>query len=220
MNLKIVEVLTDDHEFEQRTILYKDDISRAEIEAIVRQRYTTMCGGARTHVRNVGKALVVNKPGRRIRKQKGSNKGGAGKGVSSGVSVAKNDNSNAKEGGRTYDDMRNKCHRCLEPGHRWFDCTANVIPAAKKSQKGSGDIVGCLAIGMLGRRDAVGDHEKGKNDAAKWIADSGATFHMTGSADLLREVQTSENKVKVGIDTLIDVGGYGSLTVIFANKEE
>ena len=38
VNLKIVEVLTDDYEFEQRTILYRDNITRAEIEAIVRQR--------------------------------------------------------------------------------------------------------------------------------------------------------------------------------------
>ena len=39
VNLKIVEVLTSDYEYEQRTILYKDDITRGEIEAIVRQRY-------------------------------------------------------------------------------------------------------------------------------------------------------------------------------------
>ena len=42
VTLKIVEVVTADYEFEQRTILYKDDITRAEIEAIVRQRYTIM----------------------------------------------------------------------------------------------------------------------------------------------------------------------------------
>ena len=98
--------------------------------------------------------------------------------------------------------MRNKCHRCLEPGHRWFDCTAHVIPAASKSQKGSGEIIGFLAIAMLGRRDAVGEREKGK-DSEKWIADSGATFYITRSADLLRDVQPSEDKVKVGNDTLI-----------------
>ena len=161
VNFKIVGALTGDYEFERRTILCKDDITRADIEAIVRQRYTIMSRGASTKVRNVGKALVANKPGRRIRKQKGSDKGVAGKGVSSGVAVSKNDNSNTKEGGRKYDDTRNKCHRCLEPGHRWFDCTAHVIPAANKSQKGSGEIIGCLAFGMLGRRDAVGEREQG-----------------------------------------------------------
>ena len=67
VNLKIVEVLTDDYEFEQRMILYRDDITRAEIEAIVRQRYTIMSRGASSKVRNVGQALVASKPGRQIR---------------------------------------------------------------------------------------------------------------------------------------------------------
>ena len=157
-------MLTDEYDIEQRTISYKDDITRAEMEAIVRQRYTIMSRGESTKVRDVGTALVSNKPGRRIRKQQDSGKGVAGKGVSSGFAVAK-DNSNAKHGGRKYDDMRNKCHRCLEPGHRWFDRTTHVISAANKSQKGSGEIIGCLAIGMLGRRDAVGEREQGRDDA-------------------------------------------------------
>ena len=42
---------------------------------------------------------------------------------------------------------------------------------------------------------------------------------MTRSADLIRDVQPSEHKVKVGNDTLIDVECYGTLTIIFANKE-
>ena len=115
--------------------------------------------------------------------------------------------------------MRNRCHRCLEPGHRWTDCTAHVIPAAKKFQNGSGEIIGCLAIGVLGKRDAVGERERGKDGAEKWIADSGAAFHMTRSASLLRDVQPFEDKVKVGNDTPIDVEGYGSLTISFANME-
>ena len=116
--------------------------------------------------------------------------------------------------------MQNKCHRCLEPGHRWFNCTGHVIPAAKKSQNGSGEIIGCLAIGMLGERDAVGESEQGTDGTEKWIADSGATFHMTRSADLLRDVQPFEDKVRFGNDTLVDVEGYGSLTVVFPNKAE
>ena len=53
--------------------------------------------------------------------------------------------------------------------------------------------------------------------AEKWIAESGATFHMTRSADYLRDMHPSEDKVKVGNDTLIGVEGYGSLTVVFLN---
>ena len=116
--------------------------------------------------------------------------------------------------------MRNTCHRCLEPGHRWLNCTAHVIHAAKKSQNGSGENIGCLAIGMLGKRDAVRGREQGTDGTEKWIADSGATFHMTRSADLLRDVQPSEDKVKIGNDTVVDVEGYGSLTVAFPNKAE
>ena len=42
MNLNIIEMLIADYEFEQRMILYKDNITRAEIEAIVRHRCTLM----------------------------------------------------------------------------------------------------------------------------------------------------------------------------------
>ena len=121
VNLKIVEVLTDDYELEQRTILYRDNITRAEIEAIVRQRHTIMSRGASNKVRNVGQALIANKHSQRHRKQEGRGKGNrAGKGVSDDV-AAKNDNSTSTKDGK-YDDMRNKCHRCLEPGHRWYNC--------------------------------------------------------------------------------------------------
>ena len=42
---------------------------------------------------------------------------------------------------------------------------------------------------------------------------------MTRSAGLLRDLQPSGDKLKVGNDTLIDIEGHGSLAVIFANKE-
>ena len=120
-----------------------------------------MSRGANTKFQNVGQALTANKPGCRNRKQAGNGKGGrAGKGVSNDVGVAKNDNSSSTKVGK-YDDMRNKCHPCLEPGNEWFNCTAHVILAAEKSKNGPGEIVGCLAIGMLGERDAVGEREQG-----------------------------------------------------------
>ena len=72
VNLKIVEGLTVEYEFEQRTILYRDNTTRAGIEAIVKQRHKIMSRGASTNVRNVGQALIANKPGRRNRKQESS----------------------------------------------------------------------------------------------------------------------------------------------------
>ena len=73
---------------------------------------------------------------------------------------------------------------------------------------------------MLGKRDAVGGREQSKDGSEKWIADSGANFHMTRSADLLYGLHpTEDKKAKIGNDTLIGVEGYGSLTVAFPNKE-
>ena len=46
-NPTIVEVLTVDYELEQRTILYRNIITRAEIKAIVRQRHKS-CREVRT----------------------------------------------------------------------------------------------------------------------------------------------------------------------------
>ena len=73
---------------------------------------------------------------------------------------------------------------------------------------------------MLGALDAVGEREQGTEGTEKWIADSGATVHMTRSADLLRDVQPPEDKGGIGIDTLVDVEDYAALTVAFPNKAE
>ena len=79
--------------------------------------------------------------------QEGSGKGVAGKDVVGGDAIATNDgNRSTEDGKRKFGDMRNKCHRCLEPGYRFFDCTAHVMPAATKSHNGSGEVIGCLAI--------------------------------------------------------------------------
>ena len=175
--------------------------------------------------RNVGQAVVANEPARRNRKQEGSGKndrigkGVAGKGISSSAAATKNDNSSTKGGERKYDAMRNKCHRCLEPGHRWYDCTTHVIRAAERSHEGSGEVIACLTIGMIGTSGAVGGPEQSKDGTEKWIAHGNATFHMTRSTDLLRDLHPTEDKVKIGDDTLIGVEGYGSLTVAFPNKE-
>ena len=107
----------------------------------------------------------------------------------------------------------------MEPGHRWFNCTAHVIPAVK-SQNGSGEIIGCSAIGILGERDAAGEREQGTDRTEKLIADGGATFHMTRSAELLRDVQPSEDEVKIGNDTPVDVEGYRSLTAVSRTRQK
>ncbi|CAM9550752.1 unnamed protein product, partial [Laminaria digitata] len=49
----------------------------------------------------------------------------------------------------------------------------------------------------------------------RWIVDSGGSFHMTPSADLLGDVRLCDDKVRIGDNHLIDVVGYGTLTVAF-----
>ena len=72
---------------------------------------------------------------------------------------------------------------------------------------------------MLSERDALGEHERSEDGTEKWwIVDSSAEFHITRSADFLRTLHLSGDKVKIGSDTLIGVEGYGSLTVLFPNK--
>ena len=56
------------------------------------------------------------------------------------------------------------------------------------------------------RSDYIGDN---------WIADSGASFHMTHSADLLSYVRLGDDMVIVGDNNIIDGVGYGTLTVVF-----
>ena len=66
--------------------------------------------------------------------------------------------------------------------------------------------------------NAVGERIGSDDGIERWLADSAATFHMTKSDELLRDVQPSDDKVKIGDNTLLDVECCGSLTVVFPNK--
>ena len=54
VNRKLVRVLTDEYEIEQRTVLYRDYITRLEIKNIVRQRHLRL---SVSQGKNVGQAL-------------------------------------------------------------------------------------------------------------------------------------------------------------------
>ena len=51
--------------------------------------------------------------------------------------------------------------------------------------------------------------------AEKWIADSGASSHLTHSVDQLSDVRLCNDKVKIGDNDLIDVVDGGTLAVVF-----
>ena len=67
---------------------------------------------------------------------------------------------------------------------------------------------------MLGTNDDPCNEERSDYVGEKWIADSGASFQMTHSPDLLSDVRLGDDRVRVGDNHLIDVVGYGTLTVV------
>ena len=57
VNRKIIMTLTSDYEMEKRTILYREDVTRAEIEIVIRQWYLRLPA---LKTKNVGQALFSN----------------------------------------------------------------------------------------------------------------------------------------------------------------
>ena len=76
--------------------------------------------------------------------------------------------------------------RCARPKQQPWDC--------------------CLAKCMLGTNDDSINEERSEDMGEKWIADSGASFHITHSADLLSDVRLCD-KVRIGDKHLIDTVG-------------
>ena len=77
--------------------------------------------------------------------------------------------------------------------------------AAKKPQNGFGEIVACLALGVLGKVDAVGkvaQCEQSKYGTEKWIVDSLAILHVTTSHDSLRDVRSSKRRLGLVLTVL------------------
>ena len=144
---KLVRVLTSDYEMEQRALLYRDEISRVEIENIVRQRHLRLpvsTGG------NVDQALWTSGQdnggsGRNRNKRKPRNSNNSTRRDSSNSSNSSdssrsfnnsnnsNNSSNSSNSSNipqsAYDLVRGKCIRCSEPGHRWRECTAPPPPS-------------------------------------------------------------------------------------------
>ena len=118
--------------------------------------------------------------------------------------------------------MKGKCIRCLEPGCRWNQCKARISPSREQTsgrgaqgQNNGGETVCCLAKRMLGTSTDSCSDERNGGVGEKWIAHSGASFHMTTSADLLSDVRQCDDKVRISDNHVIDVLGYDTLTVVF-----
>ena len=159
VNQTLVRVLTADCETELRTLLYRDELRRAEIENIVRQRHRRLpvTGG------NEGQALWTSRKdgggsgrNRNDRKPRninnvnsidsGSNSRNNGDSSSNSSDRCKNSNisnnsnssnssSNSSILQSSYDSARGKCVRCLEPGYLWQECTACVSPVVHTNRR-------------------------------------------------------------------------------------
>ena len=84
-------------------------------------------------------------------------------------------------------------------------------------QISNGDNACCLANVLL--ETSVDSFNKEpinrENTPRKWGPDSGATCHMIRSADMMHDVQPTNDKVRVEDHRTIDIVGYGTLSVVF-----
>ena len=149
---KLVKVLTDGYGIEQRTLLYRDEITRAEIENIVRQRYLIIPVSKRKNVKQehcfrvespevfarvvVGVAVVVVADPT-VTMVGCETRGSTNAGTSEGSEGSNDPPTHQQTIPQTeYDNVKGKCIRCLEPGHMPYQCKPRVTPASERTSDG------------------------------------------------------------------------------------
>ena len=111
--------------------------------------------------------------------------------------------------------MKGKCIRCFELGHRWRECAAYAPPVVGTNGHNSSENACCLASVLLETSVSLCKEGPSKKTADKWVADSGATYNITRSADMMHGMRPTNDKVGIGDSRTIDIVGYGTLTVVF-----
>ena len=121
VNRKIIMTLTSDYEMEERIILYREDVTGAEIESIIQQRHLRLPA---SKGKNVGQALYWNgatgggRAGRCRHRSNGKPRGGSGiANKNSQGSSSSNPRAPTRDTSSAFDKVKGKCIRCLEPGH-------------------------------------------------------------------------------------------------------
>ena len=89
----------------------------------------------------------------------------------------------------------------MKPGHTRPQCKASITPVPEQTQGGGaigqnngGNTVCRLAKCMFGSNNDTHNEERSRYIGEKCIADSGAFFHMTHSANLLSDVRLGDDK--------------------------
>ena len=89
----------------------------------------------------------------------------------------------------------------------------------RDSRNNSGVTVRCVGNAVLrGSDDSCAVERRDsltESFAEKWIADSDASFQITHSVDQLGDVRLCHDKIRISDNNLIDVVGYGTLTLVF-----
>lgn len=120
-----------------------------------------------------------------------------------------------------YDLVRGKCIRCLEPGHRWRECTAYVpsvtksVPDVYTNRRSRGRDKLCSLSSVLLRMSICSCEEDPiESTEDSGAADSGATYRMARSAGILRTIRPTNDEVGIGDSLVIRILGYGTLTIV------
>ena len=206
--------------------MYRETVTRAEIESIIQQQYLRLSA---TKGKDVGQALFLNAAAQGGRAGRGRHRSNGKQ--TSGSDTASNNSQGSSSSNppapthnppSAFNKVKRKCILCMEPGHKWSQCKARIPPAPEQTsgggvqgQNNGGETVYRLAKCMTGTNDDSCNEERRDCIGEKWIADSGASFHMTHSADLLSDASLCDAKVRIGDNHLINVVGYATLTVVF-----
>ena len=117
--------------------------------------------------------------------------------------------------GRNNGPMRKlTCFLCGEQGHKVFNCPKNPHTANCMEEKHEHLLI-CEDVGS----DIVCEQKYDALCKDTWIADSGATSHMTNNGDGMYDIEEYNSSVKVGNGKNISITHKGKLDVLIMQKD-
>ena len=106
------------------------------------------------------------------------------------------------------------CFLCGEQGHKVFNCPKNPHTANCMEEKQEHLLI-CEDVGS----DTVCEQKYDALCKDTWIADSGATSHMTNNGDGMYDIEEYNSSVKVGNGKNISITHKGKLDVLIMQKD-
>ena len=189
-----------------------------------------------------------NRGGGRGSSRGGNSNGGGGHSSSSSASSTGNNGASSSEGGSGGGSCTpDRCRRCRRRDHRNKECITKETDFVPRCARGSGfgheesacpsdatilvmklldndsedeKVLAAKATGKCSLR-IDGDVRDGELDdqVAQYIADSGATFHLTPDADGLTNFREGSRPLGLADRKRVSIAGYGDLTVAFRSND-